>query len=63
MYCYNYGIPLLRVAYTDLEQLEDILEQFIKKYRYKIYNGNLMYSSGQIYKDFIQAIDLASISQ
>jgi predicted Zn-ribbon and HTH transcriptional regulator len=56
IYCYEYGIPLLRISYNDVDNIEEILEHFIATYRYKCRPDSLMYSNRKDYTDLMTAI-------
>jgi len=60
LYCYDMGIPLLRIAYTDLDRLEELMDEFISYYRYNVPRGCLMYSNDNLYADLISGINKAS---
>lgn len=60
LYCLNNNIQLLRVAYSDIDNLVEIVIGFIRKNRYKKENC-LYYSDLNTYAGLINNINLASV--
>jgi hypothetical protein len=63
IYCWNNNIPLLRVHYNDLDNLESLVNNFIGEFRYKKDTCVLCYSDIDKYEDMIKDIDNASLNQ
>jgi len=60
LYCYNNGMSLLRISYLDLENLDDIMDDFISQSKKKT---TMYYSNTEDYSKLITLIDDASKKQ
>jgi len=60
LYCYNNGMSLLRISYLDLENLDDIMDDFISQSKEKT---SMYYSNTEDYSKLITLIDDASKKQ
>lgn len=56
VYCCNYGIPLLRISYNDIDNMEEIIDHFISTFRYKYSRDAIMYSNRKDYTDLMAAV-------
>lgn len=61
MYCYNNNIPLLRISYLDIDNIDKIVEDFLNQYNCnKLYKSKLHYSNLTDYAELIAAITNSS---
>jgi hypothetical protein len=56
IYCCDYGIPLLRISYNDIDKMDELLDHFIATYRHKYRRDSLMYSNRKDYTGLMTAI-------
>lgn len=59
IFCYSNRIPLLRISYIDLHNLDTIISDFVNKYRYNKHASCLMYSNIDDYASLISDINKA----
>lgn len=54
-FCYNNNIPLLRISYMDIDNIEQLVSDFISAYKNGSEEAKLFYSDISIYNSFIKA--------
>ena len=61
LYCYNNCISILRIAYTDLDSINTLVDDFI----HKTLNSKIgqYYSNINMYNKLISSINMASVNQ